>query len=88
MASHDKKARRMMDGLVFLDESGFLPAPLARHSWAPAGQTAVLYQRRGRHHKKVSAVAALCVSQTAIGCVCTFASTRARKSTATAASHF
>ena len=50
-----------MARLVFLDESGFLPAPLARRGWAPAGQTPVLYQR-GRHHKKVSAVAALCVS--------------------------
>jgi transposase len=46
---------------VFLDESGFLLAPLVRRSWAPCGQTPVLYQR-GRHHKKVSAIAALCVS--------------------------
>jgi transposase len=46
---------------VFLDESGFLLAPLVRRSWAPQGQTPVLYQR-GRHHKKVSAIAALCVS--------------------------
>ncbi len=46
---------------MFLDESGFLLAPLMRRSWAPCGQTPVLYQR-GRHHKKVSAIAALCVS--------------------------
>jgi transposase len=46
---------------VFLDESGFLLAPLVRRSWAPCGQPPVLYQR-GRHHKKVSAIAALCVS--------------------------
>jgi transposase len=46
---------------VFLDESGFLMAPLVRRSWAPAGQTPVLYQR-GAHHRKVSAMAALCVS--------------------------
>jgi transposase len=46
---------------VFLDESGFLLAPLVRRSWAPCGQTPVLRQR-GRHHKKVSAIAALCVS--------------------------
>ena len=46
---------------MFLDESGFLLAPLVRRSWAPCGQTPVLYQR-GRHHKKVSAIAALCVS--------------------------
>lgn len=46
---------------MFLDESGFLLAPLVRRSWAPCGQPPVLYQR-GRHHKKVSAIAALCVS--------------------------
>jgi transposase len=46
---------------VFLDESGFLLAPLVRRSWAPCGQTPVLRQR-GRHYKKVSAIAALCVS--------------------------
>jgi len=28
-----------MAWLVFLDESGFLLAPLVRRSWAPAGQT-------------------------------------------------
>jgi len=50
-----------MAWLVFLDESGFLLAPLTRRSWAPCGQTPVLYQR-GRHHKKVSAIAAVCVS--------------------------
>jgi len=50
-----------MAWLVFLDESGFLLAPLVRRTWAPSGQTPALYQR-GRHHKKVSAVAALCVS--------------------------
>jgi transposase len=50
-----------MAWLVLLDESGFLLAPLARRTWAPSGQTPVLYQR-GRHHKKVTAVAALCVS--------------------------
>lgn len=36
-------------------------APLVRRSWAPAGQTPVLYQR-GAHHRKVSVIAALCVS--------------------------
>jgi transposase len=36
-------------------------APLVRRTWAPCGQTPVLYQR-GRHHKKVSAMAVLCVS--------------------------
>ncbi len=50
-----------MAWLVFLDESGFLMAPLVRRSWATAGQTTVLYQR-GAHHRKVSDIAALCVS--------------------------
>jgi hypothetical protein len=36
-------------------------APLVRRSWAPAGVTPVLYQR-GVHHRKGSAIAALCVS--------------------------
>lgn len=47
--------------MVFLDESGVLMAPLVRRSWSPLGQTPVLYQRL-RKHKKVSAIAALCVS--------------------------
>ncbi|MGA3263040.1 MAG: hypothetical protein ABSC47_03235, partial [Terracidiphilus sp.] len=54
-----------MAWLVFLDESGFLLASLVRRSGAPWGQTPVHCQR-GRHHKKVSAVAALCVSRNAI----------------------
>ena len=45
---------------MFLDESGFLFARLVRRSRAPCGQTRVLY-KRGHHHKRVSAVAALCV---------------------------
>jgi transposase len=46
---------------VFVDESGFLMAPLLRRTWAPRGQTPLLFQR-GRSHEKVSAIAALCVS--------------------------
>jgi len=36
-------------------------APLVRRSWAPAGQTPILSQR-GAHHRKVSAIAALCIA--------------------------
>ena len=36
-------------------------APLVRRSWHPRGQTPVLYQRT-RTHKKVSAIAAICVA--------------------------
>ena len=38
-----------------------LMGPLVRRSWSPRGRTPVLYQR-GRHHKKVSVIAALAVS--------------------------
>lgn len=38
-----------------------LMAPLVRRSWAPQGHTPVLYQRT-RTHKKVSVIAALCVT--------------------------
>jgi transposase len=46
---------------VFLDESGLLLLPLVRRSWSRRGQTPVLRQV-GRNRKKVSAIAALCVS--------------------------
>jgi hypothetical protein len=49
-------------GLVFLDESGLLLLPLVRRSWSRCGQTPVLRQV-GRNRKKVSAIAALCVSR-------------------------
>jgi transposase len=45
---------------VFIDESGFLMAPLVRRTWARRGHTPLLRQR-GRHHSKVSAIAALVV---------------------------
>ena len=47
--------------LVFLDESGFLLAPLVRRSWNPHGRTPVLRQRTGAH-SKLSVIACLCVS--------------------------
>ena len=40
-----------------------LMAPLVRRSWAPQGRTPILRQR-GAHHRKVSVMAALCVSPT------------------------
>jgi transposase len=45
---------------VFIDESGFLMAPLVRRTWAPRGTTPILYQRT-RSYKKVSAITALCL---------------------------
>jgi transposase len=47
--------------IVFIDESGFLMAPLVRRSWALRGKTPVLRQRT-RSHRKVSAIAALCLT--------------------------
>jgi len=46
---------------VFIDESGFLMAPLVRRTWAPRGKTPILYQRT-RSYKKISAITALCLS--------------------------
>lgn len=46
--------------VVFIDESGFLLAPLVRRTWAPRGRTPIFY-RKGRCHGKVSAIAALTV---------------------------
>jgi transposase len=60
LEGHQKKADQLNAWLVFLDESGFLMAPLVRRSWAPRGQTPVLLQR-GVHHQKVSAIAVLCL---------------------------
>jgi transposase len=60
VAPHQKKASRHKAWLIFLDESGFLMAPLVRRSWARRGHAPVLYQRT-RLHQKVSAIAALCV---------------------------
>lgn len=61
LAPHQKKARRLNASLVFIDESGLLLAPVVRRSWAPCGQTPVLYQR-GRAREKVSIIGALTLS--------------------------
>jgi transposase len=61
LAPHQKKARRLNASLVFIDESGLLLAPLVRRTWAPCGQTPILYQR-GRARDKVSIIAALTLS--------------------------
>ncbi|MFC1735154.1 IS630 family transposase [Candidatus Hydrogenedentota bacterium] len=53
-----KKTSRLRAWLVFLDESGMLMAPHVRRSWAPRGQTPIMYQRT-RAHQKVSVIADL-----------------------------
>ncbi len=47
--------------MVFIDESGLLLLPVGRRAWAPRGRTPVLWHI-GRHRRKVSVIAALCVS--------------------------
>jgi transposase len=61
VAPHQKKARRLNASFVFIDESGLLLAPVVRRTWAPCGQTPILYQR-GRARQKVSIIAALTLS--------------------------
>lgn len=61
LAEGKKNAKRLNTWIAFLDESGFLMAPLVRRTWNPRGRTPILYES-GRHRRKVSAIAALCVS--------------------------
>ncbi len=61
MAADQKKARHLRGWLVFIDESGLLLLPVVRRTWSRCGQTPVL-RDVGRNLKKVSAIAALCVS--------------------------
>jgi hypothetical protein len=61
LASHQKKAAKLKSHIVFIDESGMLMAPLVRRTWSPRGQTPILYQKTCSH-KKVSVIAALCIS--------------------------
>lgn len=71
MAAGKKNAARRGAWLIFIDEAGFLMAPLARRSWAPCGQTPVLYQRT-RSHQKVSIIGALALSPTRTRVRCYF----------------
>lgn len=61
MAQGKKNASRLGASLVFLDESGLLMMPLVRRTWAPRGQTPLLWQRTNAY-RKVSAIAVLVVS--------------------------
>ncbi len=71
LAPDQKKTTRLKAWLVFLDESGFLMAPVVRRGWRPRSSPSVLLQRT-RSHKKVSAIAALCVPPTRDGVRLTF----------------
>lgn len=61
LAQGKKNASRAGASLIFLDESGFLLAPLVRRTWAPQGQTPILRQRTNTY-RKLSAIASLAVS--------------------------
>lgn len=60
VAPSKKNAARRHAALIFIDEAGVLITPLVRRTWAPRGQTPVLYQR-GRSRQKVSVIAALVI---------------------------
>jgi hypothetical protein len=60
VAAGKKNAARRKAALIFIDEAGVLITPLVRRTWAPQGQTPVLYQR-GRSRQKVSVIAALVI---------------------------
>lgn len=60
VAAGKKNAARRKAALIFIDEAGVLITPLVRRTWAPRGQTPVLYQR-GRSRQKVSVIAALVI---------------------------
>ena len=61
LAAGKKNAGRRGAAIVFIDEAGFLMAPLRRRSWAPRGHTPRLRQR-GRSRRKVSVIGALVIS--------------------------
>jgi hypothetical protein len=61
VAASKKSASRRGAAIVFVNEAGFLMAPLRRRSWAPRGHTPLLRQR-GRMRRKVSLIGALVIS--------------------------
>jgi transposase len=56
-----REAMQTKAHLVWIDESGYLLAPLLRRTWGLRGKTPVLRQR-ARHRDKVSAIAAFTLS--------------------------
>jgi transposase len=58
--SVSKRARRRRAYIVFVDEAGFMLAPLRRRTWAPRGQTPVI--TLSHPHGRISAAAAIAIS--------------------------
>jgi transposase len=56
-----REAAQRQAHLVWIDESGYLLAPLLRRTWGVRGQTPV-FRQRARHRDKVSAIAAFTLS--------------------------
>lgn len=57
---HQKKVQQLKAHLAFLDESGFLLIPNVRRTWAPRGQTPIIWHRY--RHDRISAISAVTVS--------------------------
>jgi len=57
MAAHKKKARRSGRSIVLIDETGLMLQPLIRRTWAPRGQTPVMYC--WDRHDRLSVIAGL-----------------------------
>jgi len=49
-----------MDYLMFVDESGFMLAPLVRRTWAPRGQTPII--KVADSHDRISVIGAMTIS--------------------------
>jgi transposase len=60
LAAHQKEASRLGAHLVFVDESGFLPIPNVRRTWAARGQTPLLRHRQRRD--RISVISGITVS--------------------------
>jgi transposase len=57
---HQKKVQQLKAHLAFLDESGFLLIPNVRRTWAPRGQTPIIWHRY--RHDRISAISVVTVS--------------------------
>jgi transposase len=61
LAAHQKKARRQGAVIVFWDETGFLMLPTVQRTWAPRGDTPVLWHQL-KHQRRLSAIGMISIS--------------------------